>query len=186
MLEINFSPFPVLQAERLTLRQITSADVDAVFALRSDADTMRYIPRPLAKNAEDALKLIGAFDEMLVKKECINWAITLSDNESLLIGMICLIRIQPENFRTEVGYILHPDFRGQGIMLEAVNRIVEYAFEDLKFHTLEAVIDPRNIASQKVLDAAGFIREGLFKDKFYYNGQFLDSAVYSLLSPAGF
>ncbi|WP_074588506.1 GNAT family N-acetyltransferase [Pedobacter antarcticus] len=182
MMEINFSPFPVLKSGRLTLREITSADVDAVFALRSDPDTMRYIPRPLAKNTEDALTLIGTFEEMLIKKECINWAITLSDNEKLLVGMICLIRIQPENFRTEVGYILHPDFRGKGIMLEAVNRIVKYAFADLKFHTLEAVIDPRNIASQKVLDAAGFIREGLFKDKVYYNGQFLDSAVYSMLN----
>ncbi|WP_201771370.1 GNAT family N-acetyltransferase [Pedobacter antarcticus] len=50
MMEINFSPFPVLKSGRLTLREITSADVDAVFALRSDPDTMRYIPRPLAKN----------------------------------------------------------------------------------------------------------------------------------------
>lgn len=181
MMEISFQPFPALSSERLVLREISTDDADSIYALRSDAVIMRYINRPLAKSKDDILQFIHSLDEMLAKNECINWAITLKGEEDRLLGMICLLRMQPENFRTELGYILHPDARGQGIMQEAVKRVIEYAFSALKFHSIEAVIDNRNQASARVLDATGFSREGFFKDKTFYNGEFQDVAIYSLL-----
>jgi [ribosomal protein S5]-alanine N-acetyltransferase len=181
MLDISFTPFPLLESDRLRLREITPGDVKAVFAIRSDPATMKYIPRPLAKTEQDALDHIDMITKGVLDNEFINWAITLKDSDKL-IGMICLLRMQPRNFRTEIGYILHPDFHGKGIMNEAIKMVISYAFEVLKFHSIEAVIDPENSASEKVLLKNDFIKEGYFKEHEYYDGRFLDSVIYSLIN----
>ena len=182
MLEISFNPFPRLESDRLILREITPGDVSEVFAMRSDPATMKYIPRPLAKTEQDALDHIAIIAKGLQDNESINWAITLRGDDRL-VGMICLLRMQLSDFRTEIGYILHPDLHGKGIMDEAIKTVIAYAFGTLKFHSLEAVIDPENSASEKVLLKNNFVKEAHFKENGYYNGQFLDSVVYSLINP---
>ena len=181
MLHISFNPFPLLESERLYLREITPDDVKEVFAIRSDADTMKYIPRPLAKTQQDALDHIDVIAKGIADDQFIHWAITLK-HETKLIGMICLLRMQPENYRTEIGYILNSDFRGLGIMDEAVKTVIRYAFGTLMFHSMEAVIDPLNGASEKVLLRNNFVKEGHFKQNQYYDGRFLDTVIYSLIN----
>lgn len=181
MLKISFNPFPCLESDRLYLRQITIKDVNEVFELRSSAEIMKYIPRPLAKTKHDALDFIDLINKAVKDNEGINWAITLK-KDNVLIGMICLIRMQPQNFRSEIGYILHPDLHGKGIMHEAAALVIDYAFNALHFHSLEAVIDPENRASANVLLKHGFVKEGYFKESGFYEGRFLDAEVYSLLN----
>ncbi|MEO8532729.1 MAG: GNAT family N-acetyltransferase [Flavobacterium sp.] len=180
MLEFNFTPFPVIETERLLLKRITNDDVKEVFELRSDPETMKYIPRPLVKTTEDALEHIAMIEEKIVTNVGINWGITLKDNPKLL-GIIGYYRIQPENYRAEIGYMLLPEFHGQGIIPEAVNKLIRYGFDDLKLHSIEAVIDPENLASEKVLEKCGFVKEAHLKEAEYYEGVFLDKVIYSLL-----
>lgn len=180
-MEINFSPFPILHSSRLRLRKISPEDVNEVFALRSNPEVMRYIPRPLAVTQQDALNHINVVNKGVEENTSINWAITLASDDKL-IGMICLIRMQPENFRTEVGYILSPDYHQKGIMDEALKTVIKYAFEELKFHSLEALIDPENMASEQLLLKNNFVKEAHFKEKTFYNGVFLDDVIYSLIN----
>ena len=182
MLKVSFNPFPDLESERLLLREVTEADVNEVFDIRSDAQTMQYIPRPLAKTKEDALDHIHMIRKGVLDDEFINWAITVK-GDNKLTGMICLLRMQLHNYRSEIGYILHPAYRGRGMMNEAVQRVVDYAFNDLKFHSLEAVIDPQNAASEKVLLKNHFVKEAHLKENEFYNGRFLDTVIYSRLNP---
>lgn len=181
MLTINFNPFPNLETERLILRRVVKSDVNEIFALRSDKEIMKYIPRPLAKSTEDALEHIATIDATIDKNEGINWAITLK-NSSKLIGIIGHYRIQPQNHRAEVGYILHPEFHGRGIIPEALKKVLEYGFNEMELHTIEAVIDPENKASEKVLLKSGFIKEAHFIENQFYEGRFLDTVIYSLLN----
>ena len=182
MLEFNFNPFPAIETERLLLRRITNDDVNEVFELRSNPETMKYIPRPLVKNNEDALEHIAMIEEKIETNVGINWGITLKGNSKLL-GIIGYYRMQPQNYRAEIGYILLPEFHGKGIIPEAVNRLITYGFEDLKLHSIEAVIDPENYASEKVLQKCGFVKEAHLKESEFYEGRFLDSVIYSLLEP---
>lgn len=181
MLEFNFHPFPVLETERLLLRRVTTDDVNEVFELRSNPETMKYIPRPLVKNNEEALEHIAMIEEKIVANLGINWGITLKDNPRLL-GIIGYYRMQPENHRSEIGYILLPEFHGKGIITEAVNTLIKYGFNDLKLHSIEAVIDPENYASEKVLQKCGFVKEAHLKECGFYDGKFIDSVIYSLLN----
>jgi ribosomal-protein-alanine N-acetyltransferase len=180
MLNFNFTPFPVIETERLILKRITDDDVKEVFELRSNPETMKYIPRPLVKTTEDALGHIAMIEEKILTNTGINWGITLQGSTKV-VGIIGYYRMQPENYRAEIGYILLPEFHGKGIITEAVKRLIKYGFNDLKLHSIEAVIDPENFASEKVLQKCGFVKEAHLKEAEFYEGRFLDKVIYSLL-----
>ncbi|RTZ10517.1 N-acetyltransferase [Flavobacterium sp. GSP27] len=181
MLAINFSPFPDLETERLLLRRVNTNDIKEIFALRSNPETMKYIPRPLVKTNEDALEHIAMIDTKIEANEGINWAITLKNNPKL-IGVIGHYRIKPEHYRAEIGYMLLPEYHGKGIVSEAVKEAVNYGFQIMKLHSIEAMIDPDNDASAKVLEKNGFVREGHLKENEFFDGRFFDTLIYSLLN----
>ncbi|MBG6110094.1 ribosomal-protein-alanine N-acetyltransferase [Flavobacterium sp. CG_23.5] len=181
MLTINFTPFPNLETERLLLRRVNKDDVNEIFALRSNPETMKYIPRPLVKTNDDALEHIALIDAKIESNEGINWAITLKDNPKL-IGIIGHYRIKPEHFRAEIGYMILPEYNGKGIVSEAVKEVVTYGFNEMKLHSIEAIIDPENFGSEKVLQKCGFVKEAHFKENEFYEGRFLDAVIYSILN----
>lgn len=182
MLQINFNPFPVLETERLVLRRIAEQDVAEIFFLRSDENVMRYIDRPRVTTQQEALAMIEKFWKLELENEGINWAISLKER-SKLIGTISLFNFVTEHYRGELGYILHPEYQGKGIMQEAVKQALDYGFGHLGLHSIEANVNPDNNASIKVLERNKFVREAYFKENYFYDGKFMDTAVYSLLTP---
>jgi len=180
MIEINFHPFKNLETERLLLRRVSKDDLNEILELRGNPETMKFIPRPLVKTEEDALNHFNMIDEKNEKNEGINWAITVKGNPKL-IGIIGHYRIQPENHRCEIGYMILPQYNGQGIVTEAIKVVLEYGFEDLNMHSIEAVIDPDNFASERVLQKNGFVKEAHILENEYYDGKFWDTVIYSIL-----
>ncbi|MEN9488558.1 MAG: hypothetical protein RL494_823 [Bacteroidota bacterium] len=181
MSAFSFLPFQNLESERLLLRQITPDDVNEIFALRSNPETMKYIPRPLATTKDDAMGHIKMIQDKIVSNEGINWAITEKGNPKM-IGIIGHYRIRWEHFRSEIGYMLLPEYQGKGIITEAIQLLVDYGFNEMKMHSLEAIIDPKNTASARVLEKNNFVKEAHFKENEFYDGKFLDAVVYSLLN----
>ncbi|KFF17101.1 GNAT family N-acetyltransferase [Flavobacterium hydatis] len=181
MLTFNFSPFPELETERLLLRRVTNEDTNEIIALRSNPETMKYIPRPLTKTNEQALEHVAQIDSTIETNEGITWGVTLKGNPRI-IGMIGYYRIKPAHFRAEIGYILLPEHHGKGIIPEAVKTVIDYGFNEMKLHSIEAVIDPDNFASERVLQKIGFVKEGHLKEVEFYEGRFLDSVIYSLIN----
>ena len=182
MLTINFSPFPILETERLILRRVLPSDVKEMFELRSNPETMKYIPRPLVTNYDEALAHIKMMEDKIETNEGINWAITLKGDDKML-GVIGHYRIKPEHYRAEVGYMILPEYHGKGITTEAVQCVVDYGFNTMQLHSIEGVIDPENGASEKVLQKCGFVKEAHFKENEFYDGKFIDAVVYSKLNP---
>ena len=182
MLTINFSPFPILETERLTLRRVLPSDVKEMFELRSNPETMKYIPRPLLTNHEEALAHIQMMEDKIETNEGINWAITIKGDDKML-GVIGHYRIKPEHYRAEVGYMILPEYHGKGITTEAVQCVVDYGFNTMQLHSIEGVIDPENEASERVLQKCGFVKEAHFKENEFYDGKFIDAVVYSKLNP---
>ena len=180
MLTVNFLPFQEIETERLLLRRVNNDDAPQVFALRSNPETMKYIPRPLVTTVDEALEHIRMIDDKIIGGEGINWAITLKGDPKLL-GIIGHYRIKPEHYRAEVGYMLHPEYHGKGIITEAIKAVVAYGFNEMQLHSIEAIIDPENGASAAVLEKNGFEKEAHLKENEFYNGKFLDTVIYSLL-----
>lgn len=183
MLELDLSAVPPLSTARLDLDALQDSDAEALFVMRSDPVCMRFVPRPLARTVHDALAHIALVRAEQAENNSCTWAVRLKGDPTL-IGVISLLRIKPEHHRTELGYLLSPAHWGRGLMTEAVAAVVDHAFRDLHFHSIEAIVDPRNVGSITVLERNGFVREGLFRENFLYNGEFLDSGVYALLAPS--
>jgi ribosomal-protein-alanine N-acetyltransferase len=182
MLDINFLPFPILRTKRLVLRRVNTNDADTILSLRSNEEVMKYIPRPYLKNKEDALGLITLFDNNIENDVALNWGICFLDEPEKLLGIIGYYRMKPEHYRAEVGYMLFPEYHRKGIVSEALQKVVDYGFKEIKLHSIEAVLDPENKGSEKVLIKNGFIKEAHFIENECYQGRFLDTLVYSLLN----
>lgn len=182
MLVCNFNPFPTLATERLTLRQVVPADANQLLRLRSDKKVMQYLDRPPLQSEEEALSLIERITKDLCNNDGITWAIALK-NDPAMIGTIGFWRLIKENYRGEIGYMILPDYHGKGLMQEAMVAALRYAFDTIRFHSIEANVNPANTASIKILERNQFIREAYHRENYYYDGKFLDSAIYSLLTP---
>jgi len=182
MLEPVFSPFPEITTQRLLLRSIEKTDAPEILFLRSDETVMQYIDREKTKTLEEAEEFINKIKTAAETNEGIMWAIALIDRPDILIGTIGFWRLIKQHYRAEVGYMLHPNHWNKAIMQEALQAAIKYGFESMKLHSIEAHINPDNIASGVLLEKCGFTREAYFKEDFYFRGKFIDSAVYSLLT----
>ena len=180
MLQINYQPFPILESERLIFRQLKDSDAPEVFKLRSNPDNMKYIPRPLLKNEEEALAMIHMMNGKIAENTDINWAVCIKNTDKI-IGFMGFYRTQPENYRTEIGYMILPEYEGKGYVTEAVKTMLNYAFNSVGFHSVDAVIDPDNVGSEKVLLKNGFRKEAHFIENEYFEGKFWDSVHYGML-----
>lgn len=155
MLIRTTDPFPVLKTERLTLRSIRIEDELEIFGLRSDAGVNQYLDRKPAVTLEDARVFIHSILANNSKGESLYWAITLHGDEKL-IGIICLFAYSSVQQSCEIGYELAPLYQGQGIMGEALEKIIDYAFHSLSLQKIIAFVRPGNQRSRSLLERYSF------------------------------
>lgn len=156
------------------------SDAAALFVLRSNPQIMHYVPRPLATHEDEAAQLIAAIQQGFDEGNSLTWGI--ADNvTNHIIGTLGFWRIEPDNHRAEIGYLLHTHYHGKGLMQTAIQSACRFAFDTLPLHSIEAKIDSTNIASLKTIERCGFRREAHFRENFFHKGQFVDTYVYGLL-----
>jgi [ribosomal protein S5]-alanine N-acetyltransferase len=156
MLNKHFTPFPILITERLTLRQLLINDEEEIFTLRTDSEINKYLDRPLSNTIEDARNFINKVNENITKNISLYWAITLSDSNTF-VGTICIYDFSDENDNCEIGYELLTNFQGQGIMKQAVEKVIDYVFHTIKVQKIEAFLHRDNQPSIKLLEKLLFI-----------------------------
>ncbi len=177
MLVLNFDPFPVLETKSMILRKVSIDDAEDMFLLRTNEDAMKYINKSLPKSMNEIHEMIARMNDNTMR---IQWAMTLkADNK--LIGTIGYHIIEKEHHRAEIGYMLHPSQWNKGLMSEAIQSVVDFGFNKLGLHSIEARINPANNASSKILQKHGFIKEGYFRESYLFEGKFYDSEIYGLL-----
>ena len=77
--------------------------------------------------------------------------------------------------------MLSPAHWGKGLATEAVRRVLQFGFERIGLHRVEAELDPRNTASARLLERIGFRYEGLLRERWWVYEEWCDSALYGLL-----
>jgi ribosomal-protein-alanine N-acetyltransferase len=147
---LNIDTSPVLETERLKLRQVTLEDANEVFFLRSDKDVGKYIARAPEKSIKDAENFITARQKDIKQHKISYWAITIKGNDTL-VGSICLWNFTNNNTVAELGYDLHPDFQKKGIMNEALELVLNFGFNKLNFYQIEAFTQKKNLSSVALL-----------------------------------
>lgn len=143
--------FPILTTERLTLRPLTTSDVQEIFLLRSDTLINKYLNRQPCKTLEDALEFINK-----IKNNSLSyWAIVQKGNKKL-VGTICLFDVSEELKKCEIGYELLTEYQGKGIMREAAKKIIEYSIQTLRLNTIDAYTHKDNQSSTNLLKELNF------------------------------
>jgi ribosomal-protein-alanine N-acetyltransferase len=158
MLQLNFTPFPILTTQRLILRQLMADDEQNLFVLRSNEQVNRFLDRPIAQSSADALQFIEKINNAIGNNETIYWAIALKDDDKL-IGTITLWNISVKNNMAELGFELLPQFQRKGIMHEAIAKVLAYGFDTMQLQTIEAYTHQDNEGSIKVLERNGFTKQ---------------------------
>lgn len=160
----NFSIFPELETERLLLRQLTIADGDKLAFLRSDESVNKYINRPKSSTREEALQFIQKINNGISANECLYWVLT-EKGPAELVGTICLWNFKDQATIAEVGFELLPDFQRKGIMQEALLKIIQFGFTELKLTSIEAITIPDNLPSIRLLEKFKFKNTAVEKNK---------------------
>lgn len=144
----------MLTTERLTLRALSTDDDQAIFALRSNKEVNKYLGRAPSKTIEDAINFINK-----VSGSSSYWAITLT-NTKTLVGTICLYNFSNDKSSCEIGYELMTQFQGRGIMREAIEEVIDYAFQTLQVQKIAAFTHKENQTSTKLLTNLNFVQSG--------------------------
>jgi len=174
------SPFPILETERLVLRQLTADDSKVWFQSLSDDEIAELVGMEPLKTVDEMKEIIDSFTDRFKEKTGMAWAITLKESNEF-IGTCSYEQIDNRNHSGEIGYDLLKEYWGLGFMTEVLRAIINYGFEHLKLNRIEAHTASDNTASRNLLNRLGFYEEGTFRESSFYKGEFKDDSYYSLL-----
>jgi len=179
----EFGEFPELQTERLLLRRMTVADAEFYLKLFSDPEIVELTPFDPPNGIEGAKQelmeyCIRPFDE----NKGIRWGIVLKCKAEL-IGTIGYVHwVKARGYWATIGYDLFAAYRRQEIMTEAMREVLRYGFETMGLNRIEAIVNPGNVASIRLLQKLGFHQDGVLRERTYFHGRFIDDVCFSLLA----
>jgi RimJ/RimL family protein N-acetyltransferase len=173
-------PTPTLHTARLRLRPFTDADSDALFALHSSAHVLRYWDSPPWTEPARAERFIATCRQLADEGSGARLAIDRVSDETF-VGWCSLTRWNPSYRSAALGYCLRDEAWGHGYATEAARALLRWAFDTLDLNRVQAETDTRNVASARVLEKLGFLREGTLREDCIVNGEVSDSWVYGLI-----
>jgi [ribosomal protein S5]-alanine N-acetyltransferase len=180
---------PALKGARVTLRLPEPGDYREWAALREASRAFlepwepRWLPDELERSAWR--QRIRRYREDFEQGLAVAFFIT-ENRTGKLAGGITIGNIRHGVSQSaQIGYWIGARYSGQGYMLEAVRLVIPYAFETLRLHRIEAACIPANTRSVRVLEKAGFQREGLLRSYLRINGSWQDHYLYALVCDDG-
>jgi ribosomal-protein-alanine N-acetyltransferase len=172
--------FPHLRTQRLRLRQILPSDGPALFAIHSDVDWMRWYGVEPVTELSQADQLAELFASWFHAGTGFRWGLERRQ-DGRLIGTCGLFRWNKSWRNCVIGYEILRECQSQGYMREALATILDYGFNEMDLHRIQAETHPENHASIGLATRLGFRLEGVHREQAFWDGQFHDLNCYSLL-----
>lgn len=180
-LEEAFGRFPAMETERMLLRELRAEDGPALYEIFRDPVVTRYYGFSHLTRPEQGLALVRDRHRDWAERTGIRWGLELRETGAL-VGTVGFLHIDAKNAFCELGYDLHRDHWRRGLSTEAVRAILPFAYEVLGMNRVEALSDPRNIASRRLLERLGFRAEGTLRARFVHEGEIQDDMMYARLA----
>jgi [ribosomal protein S5]-alanine N-acetyltransferase len=171
---------PVLHTARLRLRPFTDGDAAPLFALQSNTHVLRYWDAPAWSERSRAERFIATCRKMADEGTGARVAVDRV-SDGAFIGWCSLTRWNPDYRSASLGYCLDDAAWGHGYATEAARALLRWAFDTLDLNRVQAETDTRNVASARVLEKVGFVREGTLREDCVVNGEVSDSWVFGLI-----
>jgi len=181
---VSDARFPTLATGRFRLREIVEDDIHGIFRGLSDPQVIRYYGVSYA-TLEATREQMDWYRELLLERTGIWWGICRPDNPSVLLGACGYNDWEHRHRRAELGYWLMPEHWRDGVMRECLEAVIEYGFEVMSLHRIEAVVDSENPASSGLLRRLGFAHEGVRRECEYHHGRYISLECFGLLGSQG-
>ncbi len=176
----NFSSMPELECDRLILRKMRKSDACDMFEYARLDEVTRY----LLWNPHDSIayteQYLGYVQSQYKEGTFYDWAVILK-SENKMIGTCGFTRIDTDNNVGEVGYVINPIYRGLGLAAEAVKKVIDFGFENLELHRIEAKFIVGNEASLRVMEKSGMKFEGVARGSMLIKGEYRDIGKCAIL-----
>lgn len=175
-----FSRIPELETERLILRKMRVGDEEDMYAYAKRSEVTRYLlwsPHPDIYYTRDYLRYLAT---RYAAGSFYDWAIVLKSS-GRMIGTCGFTAFDCPHDAAEIGYVLNPDYRGQGIAPEAVRAVLAFGFDKLALHRIEARFIEGNEASLRVMEKVGMRFEGYRREAMLIKGAYRTIGYSSIL-----
>jgi len=176
------SPSWPLRTAHLTLRPFLPEDFDAFAGIHGDAEVARWLynePRR-GKEARDLFERKRAGSALRAEGDWLSCAI-VEDETGTVVGDLAFHWVSEEQRTGEIGFLISPAQQGKGYATEAAGALLNWAFA-AGFHRVIGRLEPRNVASARVLEKLGMRREALFVENEWVKGEWQSELVYAVLA----
>ncbi len=165
--------------ERLTIRPFKSTDLQDVFAIYNDEDTCKFLLHN-KWTQEDMQERFNKklANSVLTKESKLSLAVIY---ETKVVGDLSVWYTDMKD-TVEIGYGFSNEVAGKGLATEAVSTLVNKLFSEFNVHRIQANLDARNTASQKLCERIGMRKEAHFIQNYWNKNEWTDSFVYGMLS----
>jgi ribosomal-protein-alanine N-acetyltransferase len=170
---------PVLSGTRVTLRELRASDAASLFAMLTTEEVSRFISPP-PTSVEGFERFIAWTQRMRTQGTYACFAVTVADSDTA-IGIFQLRELEPGFGTAEWGFAIGSAFWGTGVFTDGARLIVQFAFETVGVHRLEARAAVKNGRGNGALRKIGAVQEGVLRRSFLKNGEYLDQVLWSIL-----
>ncbi len=177
--ELKFAGNPTLETGRLILRTLQAGDAKELFEYAKKPNVTRYLTWEPHNSISDTLEYIKMVSDKIKNDQAGEWGIQLKETGEI-IGSIGFVLYEQNGSCGELGYVIDDKYWGQGIMTEAIRRVIQFAFENMGLQRVEAVHYPENPASGKAMQKAGMLYEGLLRSKTFAKDKYWDLKMYAI------
>lgn len=169
-----------IDTQRLILKNYSKNDLDYVHRLKSESVIWNFSSKVASTKVEDAEIHLRSILENYTENQCDFQALFLKDTGEY-IGEAGILSYNAQSNRAVLGYNLLPEYWNSGYATEITKAIVKYLFEVEKVERVEALVVEANVASRKVLEKSGFIREGLLRNFGYIHNKYTNVCYYGII-----
>ncbi len=173
-------PAPTLSTVRLQLRPLVDDDVDNLYELHSNERVMRYWDAPAWTGPSRSTRFLANSRQLETDRSGVRVAVDIQP-KTQFIGWCGLSRWNHQFRSASLTYCFTESAWGHGYGTEAVGALLRWAIDAWDLNRVQAETDTRNLASVRVLEKLGFVREGTLRQDCIVNGEISDSYIYGLL-----
>lgn len=176
-----FRNLPELTTPRLLLRKMKKTDYHDMFEYASIPEVTRYLTWEPHPDIHYTLRYLSYISSRYKAGEFYDWAVICKANQKM-IGTCGFTTFHTAHNSAEVGYVLHPDYWGQGIAAEALREVLRFGFLELNLHRIEARFMEPNIRSRRVMEKVGMQFEGFQRDAMLVRETYVTVGTCAVLS----
>jgi RimJ/RimL family protein N-acetyltransferase len=170
---------PVLMGQHVTLRELRASDAPSLFAMLTTEEVARFISPP-PTSVEGFERFIAWTLRQRTAGSYACFAVTVGDSDTA-IGIFQVRELEPGFGTAEWGFAIGSPFWGTGAFKEGAELVIQFAFEALGVHRLEARAAVLNGRGNRALMKIGAVQEGILRKSFLRNGQYLDQVLYAIV-----